>query len=363
MRKALFLIFLVSTISIAKASILDVRKGYYPNKIRYVFDVRNVHRFSVKNIGNTLIIKISKLKIFYKLPFTPSKVYYFKLYHPERLVMDIYKPKPKSKSYIKNQVNISYIPIPTFSYNRIKGRKVVVIDPGHGGNDPGGIGLYGVKEKNVVLAIGKKLDYFLKHDPRFKVIMTRDKDVFVPLQERALIAIKNRADLFISIHCNIAPNHIEWPHGTNIYYLSSAGIKRKYNELVKNVSFDKVVFGNALYTKSISARKILAKMALNITKNQSYIFAKDLALFLNKETHRHVTLHNIHRRNFVVLGTPGIPSVLVETGFLTNKEDVKKLINPQYQWKFAKAMYDAIVYYFFGNHYNYITHKSIESPL
>jgi len=359
MRKALFLIFLISTISIAKASILDVRKGYYPNKIRYVFDVRNVHRFSVKNIGNTLIIKISKLKIFYKLPFTPSKVYYFKLYNPERLVMDVYKPK--SKSYIKSQVNISYIP--TFSYNRIKGRKVVVIDPGHGGKDPGGIGLYGVEEKNVVLAIGKKLDYFLKHDPRFKVIMTRDKDVFVPLQERALIAIKNRADLFISIHCNIAPNHIEWPHGTNIYYLSSAGIKRKYNELVKNVSFDKVVFGNALYTRSISARKISAKMALNITKNQSYIFAKDLALFLNKELHRHVTLHNIHRRNFVVLRTPGILSVLVETGFLTNKEDVKKLINPQYQWKFAKAMYDAIVYYFFGNHYNYITHKSMESPL
>jgi N-acetylmuramoyl-L-alanine amidase len=65
----------------------------------------------------------------------------------------------------------------------------------------------------------------------------------------------------------------------------------------------------------------------------------------------------------VVLRTPGILSVLVETGFLTNKEDVKKLINPQYQWKFAKAMYDAIVYYFFGNHYNYITHKSMESPL
>ncbi|MGC9286591.1 MAG: N-acetylmuramoyl-L-alanine amidase family protein [Hydrogenobaculum sp.] len=359
MRKALFFMLLISVISIAKASILDVRKGYYSNKIRYVFDVRNVHRFSVKNMGDVLIIKISKLKIFYKLPFIPSKVYYFKLYHPERLVMDVYKPKPKS--YIKNKVRISYIP--TFLSNRANGRKVVVIDPGHGGKDPGGIGLYGVEEKNVVLAIGKKLDYFLRRDPRFKVIMTRDKDVFVPLQERAMIAIKNRADLFISIHCNIAPDHIEWPHGTNIYYLSSAGINRKYNELVKNVSFDKVVFGNALDTQSISARKILAKMALKITKDQSYIFAKDLAFFLNKELHRHVTLHNIHRRNFVVLRTPGIPSVLVETGFLTNKEDVKKLTNPQYQWKFAKAMYDAIVYYFFGNHYNYIAHKNMESPL
>ncbi len=362
MRRVLFVVLLLA-VGISRASILDIRKGYYPNKIRYVFDVRNVNRFNVKNLGKLLIIKISKLKVFYKLPFIPSKVYYFKLYNPERLVIDIYKPQIKQhfKTHVKNQVKVSYIP--AFLYNRPSGKKVVVIDPGHGGKDPGGIGLYGVEEKNVVLAIGKKLDYFLRHDPRFKVIMTRDKDVFVPLQERAMIAIKNRADLFISIHCNIAPDHIEWPHGTNIYYLSSAGINRKYNELVKNVSFDRAVFGNALDVNSVSARKILAKMALNITKNQSYIFAKDLAFFLNKELDRHVTLHNIHRRNFVVLRTPGIPSVLVETGFLTNKEDVRKLTNSRYQWKFAKAMYDAIVYYFFGNSYRYNINKSLESPL
>lgn len=363
MKKVLSIVLLLLIIVISRASILDVRKGYYPNKIRYVFDVRNVHRFNVKSLGNLLIINISKLKILYRLPFKPSKVYYFKLYHPERLVIDIYKPiaKPNIRIHIQGEIKPSFIP--TFvNRNKIHNRKVVVIDPGHGGKDPGGIGLYGVEEKNVVLAIGKKLDYFLKRDPRFKVIMTRDKDVFVPLQERAMIAIKNRADLFISIHCNIAPNHIEWPHGTNIYYLSSAGINRKYNEIVNDVAFDRVLFGNAIDTKSISARRVLAKMALNITKNQSYIFAKDLAFFLNKELARHVTLHNIHRRNFVVLRTPGIPSVLVETGFLTNKEDVKKLTNPNYQWRFAKAMYDAIVYYFFGQHYNSI-HQNMGLPL
>lgn len=394
----ILLILLFSFVGFSWAQIIDVRTGYYKDKTRYVFDMKGPMLYSVKQDGKTIIINIDGRKIIYTMPYKPSKVNVFTLQNPERIVIDVYKPQKNvnislndplkdiiSKRYLyllsknsnikqasyKDQDSISivdkkylemldkpqrkpyrYIPHPP-------GVKVVVIDPGHGGKDPGAIGLGGVEEKNIVLAIGKKLDYFLKHDPRFKVIMTRDSDVFVPLQERARIAIENRADLFISIHCNMAPHHIEWPHGTNIYYLSTPGINMKYNELVNDPSFAHLVFGNAIYEPSISARRVLARLALDITKNQSFVFAKDLAKTLDVELHKHVGIHNIHRRNFVVLRTPGIPSVLVETGFISNPHDVKQLTNPQYQWAFARAMYNAIVYYFFGPHKEYYPNNKI----
>jgi len=386
----ILIIFLVSLISFSYASIIDVRKGVYEDKVRYVFDVKNVNTCKVHQEGRNIIIEIEDRKIIYTMPYTPSSVKSFMLQNPERIVIDIYKPikpkedsilniispryayllkdksTPKNTTYNDNQDPLSVVDKkyleaienysqPSKPYKYIPhppGVKVVVIDPGHGGKDSGAIGIGGVEEKNIVLAIGKKLDFFLKHDPRFKVIMTRDSDVFIPLQQRARIAIENRADLFISIHCNMAPGHITWPHGTNIYFLSTPGIDMKYNELVNNEAFAHLVFGNAIYEPSISARKVLARLALDVTKNQSFVFAKDLAYTLDTELHKHVTIHNIHRRNFVVLRTPGIPSVLVETGFISNPHDVKELTNPSYQWAFAKAMYEAIVSYFFGPHKN-----------
>ena len=402
---AIFLITFLSFLAFAWAHLIDVRTGYYKDKIRYVFDVKDVKSYKVHQIGKTVIIDIQDKKIIYTMPFYPSHINTFMLQNPERVVIDVYKPiniqnepatppatsqnpLPKQKSLqnifskkylylLQNQPivpakNIAYqdqdplsavdkkylemMEMPQKKHFRYiphpKGVKVVVIDPGHGGKDSGAIGIGGVEEKNIVLAIGKKLDYFLKHDPRFKVIMTRDKDVFIPLQERARIALENRADLFISIHCNMAPGHIEWPHGTNIYYLSTPGINMKYNELVNDPNFAHLVFGNAVYEPSMSAKRVLAKLALDITKNQSFVFAKDLATTLDVDLHKQVSIHNIHRRNFVVLRTPGIPSVLVETGFISNPHDVKELTNPSYQWAFAKAMYQAIVDYFFGPHPN-----------
>ncbi|GAB6077991.1 N-acetylmuramoyl-L-alanine amidase family protein [Hydrogenobaculum acidophilum] len=381
---------LISFISFSLASIIDVRKGIYQDKVRYVFDVKDVSTYKVHQEGRNIIIEIGDRKFIYTMPYIPSSVKSFMLQNPERIVIDIYKPIKTQKDSILNIISPKYAyllkdrpiskntaynedqdplsvvdkkyleaiesyPKSTKPYKYIphpKGVKVVVIDPGHGGKDSGAIGIGGVEEKNIVLAIGKKLDFFLKHDPRFKVIMTRDKDVFIPLQQRARIAIENRADLFISIHCNMAPGHITWPHGTNIYFLSNPGIDMKYNELVNNEAFAHLVFGNAVYEPSISARKVLARLALDITKNQSFVFAKDLAYTLDKDLHKHVDIHNIHRRNFVVLRTPGIPSVLVETGFISNPHDVKELTNPSYQWAFAKAMYEAIVDYFFGSNKN-----------
>jgi len=351
-------------------------------------DVKDVNTYKVRQEGRNIIIEIGDREFIYTMPYVPTAVKSFMLQNPERIVIDIYKPKTSQDSilniispkyayllkknpslkntvYDKDQDPLSVVdkkyleaienyerPQKTYKYiPHPQGVKVVVIDPGHGGKDSGAIGIGGVEEKNIVLSIGKKLDFFLKHDPRFKVIMTRDKDVFVPLQERARIAIENRADLFISIHCNMAPGHITWPHGTNIYFLSTPGINMKYNELVNNEAFSHLVFGNALYEPSLSARKVLARLALDVTKNQSFEFAKDLAYTLDKDLHKHVDIHNIHRRNFVVLRTPGIPSVLVETGFISNPHDVKELTNPSYQWAFAKAMYEAIVDYFFGQHH------------
>jgi N-acetylmuramoyl-L-alanine amidase len=384
----ILIISIVSFVNVSLAFVIDVRKGVYQDKTRYVFDVKDVKTYNVHQEGRNIIIEIGDRKIIYTLPYVPSSVKTFMLKNPDRIVIDIYKPSQKQQSSFSHIISPKYayllkdsVQKPVYQepqepgplsvvdkkyleaienydtkqkpYKYIyhpKGIKVVVIDPGHGGKDSGAIGIGGVEEKNIVLSIGKKLDFFLKHDPRFKVIMTRDKDVFIPLQERARIAIENRADLFISIHCNMAPGHITWPHGTNIYFLSTPGINMKYNELVNNQAFSHLVFGNAIYEPSLSARRVLARLALDVTKNQSLVFAKDLAYTLDEDLHKNVGIHNIHRRNFVVLRTPGIPSVLVETGFISNPHDVKELTNPSYQWAFAKAMYKAIVDYFFGPH-------------
>ena len=110
-----------------------------------------------------------------------------------------YTENVKNQERVINQVRKSQL---------ITQRRVIVIDPGHGGHDPGAIGYMNIREKEVVLAIGKKLAEFLEEDGRFKVIMTRKDDTFIPLQERSRIALSNRADLLISIHADAHPQKL-----------------------------------------------------------------------------------------------------------------------------------------------------------
>ncbi|QID33228.1 N-acetylmuramoyl-L-alanine amidase [Pampinifervens florentissimum] len=224
-------------------------------------------------------------------------------------------------------------------------RRVVVIDPGHGGHDPGAIGFMQIKEKDVVLAIAKRITDYLEKDGRFKVIMTRKDDTFVPLQERANIALRNRADLFISIHADAHPQRSPEARGTTIFAISSEAAQRRRQQIVSNQNYASLVFGRD--DIPTSARAVLADLAMDVTLNESVVFGNRIAKVVRRELGRDVHFRGIQRAGFAVLKTPGIPSVLVEVGFMTNPQEALMMSDKDFQDSFARALYLAIVEYFF----------------
>ncbi|MDW8294376.1 MAG: N-acetylmuramoyl-L-alanine amidase [Aquificaceae bacterium] len=224
-------------------------------------------------------------------------------------------------------------------------RRVIIVDPGHGGHDPGAIGQGDIKEKDVVLAIGKRLASLLEKDERFQVIMTRGDDSFVPLQERANIALRNRADLFISIHADAHPQRLPHARGTTIFAISSEAAQKRRQHIVNNEQYARLVFGRS--DIPVSAKAVLADLAMDVTLNESVVFGQRVVRYVRGELGREVHFRGIQRAGFAVLKTPGIPSLLVEVGFMTNPQEALMMSDAEFQERFAKALYMAIVDYFF----------------
>ena len=290
----------------------------------------------------------------------------FSLQEPFRIVIDVYMAtghqvakKDDSEelleiidpTFIRVLRNMQTAPNQKMVVNEVrKGqvitqRRVIVIDPGHGGHDPGAIGQGGIKEKDVVLAIGKKLASLLEKDQRFRVIMTRSDDSFVPLQERANIALRNRADLFISIHADAHPQRLPHARGTTIFAISSEAAQKRRQHIVNNEQYARLVFGRS--DIPTSAKAVLADLAMDVTLNESVVFGQKVVKHVRSELGREVHFRGIQRAGFAVLKTPGIPSVLVEVGFMTNPQEALMMSDTEFQERFAKALYMAIVEYFF----------------
>ncbi|RLC52252.1 MAG: N-acetylmuramoyl-L-alanine amidase, partial [Candidatus Cloacimonadota bacterium] len=218
--------------------------------------------------------------------------------------------------------------------------KTIVLDPGHGGKDPGAIG-YSKKnfEKDIVLSVAKKLKKLLENNLSVQVLLTREDDRFVSLYERTNFANRMKADLFISIHCNAhRKNNVI---GTEVYYLSTAKTDeaRAVEALENSVVFE-YEGGEEAVKKYDDLAFILADMAQNENLEESYKFA------LNVENKIIGSCHSrdrgVKQANFYVLRGTFMPSVLIELGFITNKEEEKKLINSDYQDKLAKAIFKSI---------------------
>ncbi|RME23161.1 MAG: N-acetylmuramoyl-L-alanine amidase, partial [Candidatus Zixiibacteriota bacterium] len=222
---------------------------------------------------------------------------------------------------------------------------VIVIDPGHGGDDYGAIGPRGTREKDVVLRIAKELARIIRKDKQFKVIMTRDRDKTVSLEQRAAIANKAGADLFISIHANASPKHRV--RGWNVFFLAPA----------KNDSARAVAQLENSYFLRESANAFEAHMGsheedrdpvLNIlnemimTEFQSE--SHDFAMMVDKELRRNLKIpaRGVDQAGFYVLNKVFTPSVLIETAFISNRTEEKLLKSKKYQHKVAEAIYRAI---------------------
>ncbi len=215
--------------------------------------------------------------------------------------------------------------------------KVIVIDPGHGGKDPGAIGRRGTKEKDIVLAIAKKLKKELEKRG-FKVILTRSRDKYLSLNERTEIANNANADLFISIHCNWSRSRVA--SGTEVYFLSTA--KTTWERVVamrENASFTKYN-GNG-HKKLDPIDDILLDMAQTEFLQES----EDLAGFIQNGIVSKTGLLNrgVRQAGFYVLYGVFMPAVLVETAFLSNPEEERKLRSSDFQWKIARGIADGVV--------------------
>ena len=222
------------------------------------------------------------------------------------------------------------------------GKPVVVIDPGHGGVDPGAIGVSGIYEKYITLAVARELKAQLEKNGRYKVHLTRDRDIFIRLRDRIAIARQYNADLFISLHADTVSN--AQMRGLSVYTLSQNASDSEAQALADKENKADLIAGIDLSHESADVANILIDLAQRETMNRSAGFAGGVV----EEVGRDVTLlGNTHRfAGFAVLKAPDVPSVLIEAGYLSNEVEERALRQPEYRAKLAKGIARAVDRFF-----------------
>ena len=271
----------------------------------------------------------------------------FPLSDPARLVIDVRGERRTEFSRLDDSISKPELPVETKRAEpqpvKVKLAKKagiakirrIVVDPGHGGHDPGAVGPSGIQEKDVVLAIGLKLRELLKEELGLDVVMTRSSDVFIPLEERTAIANKVNADLFVSVHANAAPNR------------SAAGIETYYLNLAKTEKAAQLAAkenGTSLEKVSV-LQAILFDLMANYKLNDSAHLADEVQKSLYKKAHgRHADVKNLGVKQgpFYVLVGASMPSILVETAFLSNALEESRLKDPAYQTMAAEGILEGI---------------------
>ena len=252
--------------------------------------------------------------------------------------------KVKSHRHSKKTASNKSSLVPVKFSKQARSRQViVVIDPGHGGKDPGATGPRGIHEKNIVLKISKKLYALIKRQPGFKPYLTRHGDYYITLRQRLAIARRDRADMFIAIHADAF--HRSDARGASVYALSERGATSEAARwIAKRENASELMGGVDLADKSNLLKSVLIDLSQNATVRASLIIGQDIIKSLDK----FATLHHdkVEQAAFVVLKSPDIPSLLVETGFISNPYEERRLSTNSYQWKIARALRSGIVRYF-----------------
>ena len=221
---------------------------------------------------------------------------------------------------------------------------VVAIDAGHGGQDPGAHGLHGTREKDVTLAIARELARQVNATPGLKAYLTRDSDVFIPLNQRARKASANKADIFLSIHADAAENR--GARGSSVYVLSTRGASsQRARWLADKENAADVIGGERVRV----ADNTLTSVLLDLTQSGNMKASEDAADHVLGGLKRVGNNHKPHieRANFAVLRTSDkMPAMLVETAFISNPDEEKKLADPSFQRTLARAILDGVDAYF-----------------
>lgn len=275
----------------------------------------------------------------------------FSLSEPTRLIIDVRGERPAEISRLEPTITATPEPASvlkrdeqpavtdrkprTQKKNAFSKIRRIVVDPGHGGHDPGAIGPTGLQEKEVVLAIGLKLRELLKEELGLDVVMTRSTDVFIPLEERTAIANKVNADLFVSVHANAAANR------------SAAGIETYYLNLAKTEKTAQLAAkenGTSLEKVSV-LQAILFDLMANYKLNDSAHLADEVQKAVHKKIRtKHADARNLGVKQgpFYVLVGATMPSILVESAFVSNPQEEARLRDPAYQEMTAEGIMEGV---------------------
>ena len=223
---------------------------------------------------------------------------------------------------------------------------VVAVDAGHGGEDPGAIGKNGTREKDVVLAIARELSLKINAEPGMKAVLTRNGDYFVPLRDRMRRARAQQADLFVSIHADsIRDRRVD---GSSVYILSQRGATDEASRwLAERENASDLIGGVSLDDKDDVLASVLLDLSQSASLSASQVAAERVLRQLNRVGE--VRKPQVQQARFMVLKSPDIPSMLVETAYISNPQEELRLRGPAHQAKLAAAIHQGVHDYFYAN--------------
>lgn len=355
----------------AGVEVNSVRMWPAPDNIRLVFDLSAPvdHTLFSLNAPDRIVIDLKDTRFRGRLPdFDYSQSYIKNIRYAARkgnalrFVLDL-RSQVRPKSFVlkphgeyghrlvidlfdaQHPAPVKSVPSQGKSPNRPRD-VIIAIDAGHGGEDPGAIGRRGTREKDVVLAIARKLEKLVQKEPGMRPVMIRDGDYYVGLRDRVNKAREHQADLFISIHADAFKNRKA--HGSSVYVLSDRGASSEAARfLAESENSADMLGGVSLDDKDDLLKLVLVDMVKNSTIEDSH----DVAAKILRDLRRVNSLHKnrVEQAAFRVLKSPDVPSILVETAFISNPAEERKLRSGRHQQALAKAMLRGIRSYFRSN--------------
>ena len=255
-----------------------------------------------------------------------------------RLVIDMYDSKEETNTVVTTAVN---------DIDLAKRDIVVAISAGHGGDDPGAIGISRLQEKNVVLAIAKEVQSRINSTPGYKAVMIRDGDYYVGLRTQIEIAHKHNADLFIAIHADAAERASA--NGATIYALSHNGATSEQASRLAQMENSTDLIGGVGSVSLVDKDEVLASVLLDMSMTASVATSLEIgnSLIASLGQITKMRRSTVEQAAFVVLKSADIPSLLIESGYITNTTDAKNLDSPRWRQKFADAVVEGITHWFY----------------
>lgn len=375
-----------AAVAVPPPEITEIRVGKHDDHTRFVLDVSQKVDFNVFTLADPYRVVIDFPEVGWRIDPAAAKSavglmkgYRYGLYRPgrSRMVVDLSGPATLANKFLlppegqrQYRLVLDLVPTDRATYLKSAGwpaaaaldtpsvleeppvdpvaekprnaQRVIVIDAGHGGVDPGATGVSGALEKDLVLSLATTVRDALESTGKYKVVMTRDTDIFLSLKARVAVGRRARADLFVSIHADSAPG--SEARGASVYTLSERASDREAEALARAENQSDVIAGVDLTNESDIVTSILIDLAQRETKNSSVKFAQALVPELQ---HAGGVTQRSHRfAGFMVLKAPDVPSVLIEVGYLSSTHDESEMKTRRWRSNMASAINQAVDAYF-----------------